>query len=625
VQGDLWQVVEQVGPGGALLSLPLLASASLDQDAWSLGLFGEAWWIVVVTSLLGCVLLVRGLVDLFRMFRRWSAAVERGHGHRMVAMVITDRARTVGFLFQGARAYSILPVERRDALLTARIVVGVAMLFGTLWLSVGFAIGALAATRGWLSEVALAYWTFAPMVIAFFVAVVIQAWENNVVRAARREWYRRARTGRTSDDEIGTWLEVARAVPDAVPMPAGSDGTLGTRFAAGVTALACLVVPGIGLLLTVLVGVGPILTSVALPDFQRVQTRAAVVRSMEGYRLPADPSVSPMDAGEAMMALASVSGQPPSDLLRGPVRSYEAPIFPEDSAGEGGPTGLQPGEWAAELMPRANELDSETVRFLAERGSHPALAEISVLARARGLDEAGGLWVSPLPPDVAIWELPIPRYRGLRDAVYAHIGGAVAEVARNRDDAAEMRLREVISMGLLMADEGSTVITNLVGMVMARQGAEALIGLYEGTGRSDDALALRGRIDSAERAAEVALVGIESSTTTALQVMPLTILDDDAVRGRRWESFMLLNTVGPCANLNRAVFGVDESHQAWIESARAGLVRTAAEESLFEAARVGYFSPGPTSEAPMVERVLRLLLGEGESGSCATAVGQMLR
>ncbi len=58
LRGDLWKVIDRLGVGGAIFTLPLLAALTLPQDPWQLGIYGDAWWVVLVTSTVGLWFLV---------------------------------------------------------------------------------------------------------------------------------------------------------------------------------------------------------------------------------------------------------------------------------------------------------------------------------------------------------------------------------------------------------------------------------------------------------------------------------------------------------------------------------------------------------------------------------------
>jgi hypothetical protein len=276
--------------------------------------------------------------------------------------------------------------------------------------------------------------------------------------------------------------------------------------------------------------------------------------------------------------------------------------------------------WPTDLVPRLAEgLDEATLTYLDALAVHPALAEWALLGRAGGLDELDARYSFPLPDTVAMWNLPIPRLSWLREAAYAQVGAAVAAAARGRTAEAETRLREIIGAGLLIGEEGATLITNLVGFVVADVGAESLVRLYDATGRPAEAVTVRNLQRAGERAAGVSRTGLGQ---TEMFEMPSIVTDTLTIRGMRWEFFTILNTLGPCLNLNRVVFGPPVDHEAWIEEVRMSLVRTEGERELFDLARRGWGVGNPEGVQPVVRLFAQMMGGGVEScASLAAAAG----
>lgn len=629
LQGDLWRVTAELGAGGIVFTLPLLVSAVTRQDFWSLGLFGEAWWILLVTSVVGLAVLARGFVELVRLLRRWARATERGYRVATVALVLGDRRRDAGFLLQGARSYSRIGTARRARILRARLFSGTLLFAASLWLSVGFALGVVLAARGVLGPTALAWWTLGPAGVAIVVAVVLRLWESMHLWRARREWFGQPWSEDLEQGEIAQWHESLARRQGAVYVPPGGSGrSLGLRVGAGVSALMGLGVAAVGIVLMGMAGIGPSLMDIAVPRFSVVAERAVRAEAATEYRLPADPAITPLAAGQALVSLGEVGTTRERDPVeQAPVRTYSMPFFVRgEDEPVGGPTGIQPVEWASELVPRlAGGLEPGVLDYLEEVGSHPALAELRTLAHAGALDEAGATVATPLPADVNVFSLPIPRISGLRDAAFAQVGGAVAAAARGQEEDAVTRLREVISAGLLLGEEGTTLMTNLIGYVLVNTGTEALVNLYEVTGRPQEARALRDELETTEQVTEMLRVGGGFSPSGVLRGMPDMVVHPDAIRGLRWAYFTMLNGLGPCLNLNRSIFGTDDAHDRWVAEAREILVRYPNDEEVYALARAGFFRQTGTTDLGVPGRLAALVLGDPVAGGCAEAFVQTVR
>ena len=108
-----------------------------------------------------------------------------------------------------------------------------------------------------------------------------------------------------------------------------------------------------------------------------------------------------------------------------------------------------------------------------------------------------------------------------------------------------------------------------------------------------------------------------------LQGIPNLVEDGDALRGLRWEYFATFNTLAPCINVHKMVFGPDERYHAWRLRVRESLVRVRGEVDLFELADGA--APGATARTEgFLPRLLSLTLGSGRSpGSCAALIAKL--
>jgi hypothetical protein len=208
----------------------------------------------------------------------------------------------------------------------------------------------------------------------------------------------------------------------------------------------------------------------------------------------------------------------------------------------------------------------------------------------------------------------------------AQVAKASMELASGEEAAAETTLRQLISTGFLLIDQGPTLIDNLMGVVLANMGGDALDGYYEGVGRDVDAEALRWAREGAGAAARKARAGvIAEDIHSLLQGIPTLVEDPDALRGLRWEYFATFNTLAPCINVHKMVFGPDETYDDWRVRAREALVRVRGEVDLFELAEANSTGPGAEGKvAGFLPRFLRLTLGSrGSPGSCASLVANL--
>jgi hypothetical protein len=100
---------------------------------------------------------------------------------------------------------------------------------------------------------------------------------------------------------------------------------------------------------------------------------------------------------------------------------------------------------------------------------------------------------------------------------------------------------------------------------------------------------------------------------------------EDALRGLRWEYFATFNTLAPCINVHKMVFGPDETYDDWRLSARDKLVRVRGEVELFALAEGNAFGRGSARDLQdFLPRFLGLTMGSrGSPGSCASLIAQL--
>ena len=153
-------------------------------------------------------------------------------------------------------------------------------------------------------------------------------------------------------------------------------------------------------------------------------------------------------------------------------------------------------------------------------------------------------------------------------------------------------------------------------------GGEALANLYAATGRTAEGEALRERMLASERAVQLGSVGM-GSVAEISNVADL-VTDTSAIRGMRWEYLITLNTLGPCLNLNRAVFGPPDEYEQWLDRVRVSLVRTEGEEQFFQLAQHGWVRPEEGVGLQPIARLFAQVMGGG-LGSCAELAAAAVR
>ena len=106
---------------------------------------------------------------------------------------------------------------------------------------------------------------------------------------------------------------------------------------------------------------------------------------------------------------------------------------------------------------------------------------------------------------------------------------------------------------------------------------------------------------------------------TTLRSIPDIVVNEDALRGLRWEYFATFNILSPCINLHKMVFGPDETYEEWLDESREALVRVPGEAPLYDLAKAEVSASGGASG--FWAGLLRFTLGsQTRPGSCVNLI-----
>lgn len=438
---------------------------------------------------------------------------------------------------------------------------------------------------------------------------------------ARRWWAIEDGGAERVKAEVDNWLDVLEGASEAeFVMGAGKRAQAGVfRNGAILVVLISLVVFIPTLTVAFSAAVGPILAEIALPQFLSVQEMAGAAEALRRYRLPVTSDHTASEVGRALHVLEFV-GSPvgaEEDHELAPVRPYPDHWFPNPDVF---PNIFSEGVGRNLLLQLRTGLSAEELAAVRQAASHPAQMEFDVLATADRVDMVATRWVTPFADSLNVLSLPWPRFTELRYAALARISKGMVEQMNGQDAQAELTIRDVVSIGFLLIDNGPTLIDNLIGVVIAGIGGDALEGLYELQGRTSDLEALRWAREAAVNAARAARTGIpDSDIHTTLRAIPDIVTNPDALRGLRWEYFATFNLLAPCINLHKMVFGPDDTYAEWLDDARRSLVRVPGEAPLFDLAQTEIATGDP--RGGLFPWLLRLTLGsQSRPGSCMNLI-----
>jgi len=624
LQGDLIRVGVRAALGGGLLVLPLLFVLGRNLDFATLGPFADAWWVTLVLAIVGLTFAADALVRTMTLMRRVAKALEQGYDFDTVKMVIADGSRDMGFLITGSRHFSTMDAKERGAIGSLRVFSATMNALAGIWMPNALALCLLLGARGLIEPATLWMTTALPSFTLYVFGSVAGTVAEARVRRARRTWYHQPWIADLASEEARAWRESAPPREES-RLRGIEDGSLGRVLRHGAVlmgALAGLIAVPI-LTLVPTAAVGPILAELAVPGFDDVRARGARAEAMRPYRVVMDESLGAAEAGQLLHDLSYVGSdrEPPLGEAE-PSRRIEEPwLVPE--VDETNPTGLDPFDWPASLFSALAEAPTPERRaFLADVADHPARADLSRLARAPTIDIASARYVAPLPPELTLAEMPIPRFNELRMAAYSHLAAAGLAFMDGDVGRARELVSEVVSLGFLLSDDGPTLMDNMIGYVLVEQGGDALRDLFSAVGQTEDEdhlVALRAAADGAVSRLHFSYPeGAESWVRS----LPILVADPGVARGVRWDLFIGITTLTPCLNLQRLVFGPDQDYWDFVEQAHDDLVMWPSEDGLFELARTGWFGARADAGAGFVGRLLSVSMRTGE-GTCGEVVRQL--
>jgi hypothetical protein len=253
------------------------------------------------------------------------------------------------------------------------------------------------------------------------------------------------------------------------------------------------------------------------------------------------------------------------------------------------------------------------------------MEEFRTLARAGAVDLPGAMW--DLQPGATWLHLPIPKFSPVRAAASANIAQAALDLSDGRTADAERRLREVVSVGILLVDNGHTLMENLVGATMVSSARTALQAFYEVTGRDRDARFISPQNDPEPPSSlgEVRAANLEEFNRSIAAL----VQDSTALPGLRWEMLQMFLAMQPCTDLHQVMFGPDSLHVATLAAARRTMVKLASDSAIFAMAEshtvmpiVARGSRGAAVRSTLpVTRALAAMTGSRQLESCLSLFG----
>ncbi|MEX2152308.1 MAG: serine/threonine-protein kinase [Gemmatimonadaceae bacterium] len=604
--------------GALAAGIPIVLVSVFDRESVVRQSLPPTLFLLAVTGV-ALITFCAGLAGLGRFFRDARKAVASGYGWGTVAEVAADVRGDTGLLIAGGREYAELPPATRSAMRRNRMVAGVLRVIAGLAPILGYFVGVAAAARS-PNGPTIVLWSSILLSLTLLAAARAIAWQEDRTMREARQRLRTASAASTRslalDQLAQAWTTAFEQVSSGQPLGAGTrrHGRIVRGAAVGFLSLAAITGIGIYFLMTFTT-----LIAVAgesnVPRFSNTTSKIKRIQRLSTLRLRADSSISPLRAGQALHAITrnGTSG-PLGPWEKAPAITFDqpsVPVVPPDPFA----TALG-GGWMREAFLQAPRgLTLAQRRFLRAQAENAALPEFRILARAPAVDMIGASVIARPDSSPPWFQFPIPKFSPLRNAATANVALAALDFGEGRADDAERRLREVISVGFLLIEDGHFLIENLIGAAMISNVRTPLNALYQATGRTREA-----RFVSAESDPAPPTVDAEPARRPRLSEIDREVrrivLDTMEIPGLRWE--LLLNAFSwqPCTDLHQVVFGADSLHRVTLAEARRRLVRTSSDSILF--AMVERASSHPATSQGARGRAIRVSQSIARAASAVT-------
>jgi hypothetical protein len=207
------------------------------------------------------------------------------------------------------------------------------------------------------------------------------------------------------------------------------------------------------------------------------------------------------------------------------------------------------------------------------------LAALERLARAEGYDfpldprdelspEVEALLTAP--------EVPIPLLGTLRMAAHVRMAQAALLFDQADEEGAETALREVLSVGILLIEEGTTLIEVYIGRIMSEEALDALSQLYTAQGREVEAQNISQRravISAGYEGISAARQQMGVSPREVARQLREAVADPDLPRGHKWEYLVSVVFWENCGSPAGVLVGPGSETRALITQLESELVQ----------------------------------------------------
>jgi hypothetical protein len=306
-------------------------------------------------------------------------------------------------------------------------------------------------------------------------------------------------------------------------------------------------------------------------SYPQLVSMARTAAGGRSYRSPPNGSTTPVEAGDALLAISSTAVRRKPSSLERPVSNDYPPwrrvlpsqvLFPATRA----------VSWTtAAVLAAGNGLTAQQRDLLTRASAHPAQEEFSRAAAAAAADPYGALLALPFKERVNLFTFPSLSLYALIGAAESHAALTALDVADHRPLDAERHAREIISVGSLVLDMHQAQDVN-IGLQILERGVRTLEAVYVATGRDHEARVLLDSVAAASSRAN------QKQLMPARQALRYAMRDTTLLRGARMEMLLPL-VLRVCADPKQLLFGTDDRYRRDMAFARDSLARFPSERA----------------------------------------------
>jgi hypothetical protein len=382
---------------------------------------------------------------------------------------------------------------------------------------------------------------------------------------------------------------------------------------------------GMALMALVPIGIVGMRHSSFTPNFASTTERVRELDRVRALGVPVDASVSPQQAGDALLRVVASEGDQ-RQLLKAGVRPHVRPwtrgplppnVFPDAQS----PQYRTPRPDMVIAFVTSGRVTATDLAYLKGIAELPLWRDFDLVARARSVDVLGGLFETPFDGEVALWQISGAGFSNSKQLASAAVSRAAYYAAIGNTTEAERVLRSIVSYGLHLVDDGESTFDALIGRAVIDIGRDGLWHLYTATGRGELAAVAEpfpSRVPKAGAKAASAPPA-ERPWPDVRKSLLATLADSRAPRAVRMEALRVLSYSG-CRDARSMVLGPDDDIAAAFTSARASLARYPSEQAYFDLAE-RTLEEGPVQPGQRDHRTLgplRVLTGASSVVSVVT-------